>query len=860
METSLQKHGLSNSYAYLRRHPLLGLFLIGLAIRLALAPFSADPYDVSTFFTVTNDLLAGLNVYTTNSFSYPPLWAYAMHPAIGLTSLFVSPKLLGVSISTQSLTLENWQLPAVVTSPLFNLLFKLPLIVADVLIGLILYKITRDLRNEKQAKIAFILWFLNPLVILIDSVQGQFDVLPTLMVVLAFCLLCNRNYFASGIAIGLGFLFKISPIYLAPLYLFSIAKLERDQSLMMLENLRKILSKCSRFLAGMLILFSIFLFPLVNSNIIHDIFARTESVASVGGLTVFSVVELPELQWLLQLISSYSSLVSLSMLIASFVAIFLVSYACFKSRRHFLETFLLGHTATILVVYVTTLVVNPQYIVWVLPFLILEWGLYKHNLIKLSLLSILASMFLIGIGGFLFFFRPLALFTPLLSANSVYSSINFFENYGGWPILFTSGILGTIVIILCLESTLRILLKKEDRSQKVTDHGERKLKDNETLSLKIHWNSINPSKILAFVLAVLVLGQSLAYVLPLAQQNVNFQIQNINFAGGNSAMLNYTVKSAEYPLDIQISATPLTSILQSAVDKEVFIYYDPDYPSSLVGDIGWMGLIDHIPVELKLRGYNGSVKIVDAEELRNVIEANPDSVVVIPSGVLPETVHANNASLIGNWLQSGGVLIWIGDAFAYFSGYKGKVIQLFSENNFSQVQNQMLGFTLFDNASKEDERLATIPSNFSNALNLQYPDATTGAYVSEVLKHGGEILGKITSSEYPRTSIAYVPVGSGQLILFGGGVGRVFTVSGEDAIAHDIAQILCSGFDFSSQIVTSSLHQLGRNEGESGSISIPLPQNQGITGVMIVAFSESPYDRYFSRQFLPIGGNYSLLN
>jgi Gpi18-like mannosyltransferase len=854
---SLLKHGLPNSYANLRRHPLLGLFLIGLAVRLALAPFSADPYDVSTFFTVTNDLLAGLNVYTTNSFSYPPLWAYAMHPAVGLTSLFVSPKLLGVYISTQSLTLENWQLPAIVTSPLFNLLLKLPLIVADVLIGLILYKIIRDLRNEKQAKIAFVLWFLNPLVILIDSVQGQIDVLAALMVVLAFCLLCNRKYFASGIAIGIGVLFKISPIYLAPLYLFSIAKLEGDRSLKILDNLRTILSKCSRFLAGMLILFSIFLLPLINSNIIHDIFARTESVASIGGLTVFSAVELPGMLWLLQLISSYSGLVSLSMLIASFAAIFLVSLACFKSRRHFLETFLLGHVAIILVIYVTTLIVNPQYIVWILPFLILEWGLYKHNLIKLSLLSILASMFLIGIGGLLFFFRPLAVFTSLISVNTVYSSISFFENYG-WPILFTSGILGTIVIILCLEDTLRFLLKKENKSQTVIDHGEGKLKDNENLSLKIHWNSVNPSKILALVLVVLVLGQSLAFLLPLAQQNANFQIQNINFANGKSAVLNYTVKSAGYPLDIQVSATPSTSILHGAIDKEVFIYYDPDYPSSLVGDIGWMGLIDHIPVELNLRGYNGSVKIVDAEELRHVIEANPDSVVVIPAGVFPETVHANNVSLIGNWLQSGGVLVWVGDAFGYFSGYKGKVIQLFSENNFSEVQNQILGFTLFGNVSKEDERLATIPSDFSNALDLQYSDATKGAYVSEVLKHGGEILGKITSSEYPRTSIAYVPVGSGHLVLFGGGVGRIFTVTGEDAIAHDIAQILCSGFDFSSQTVSSRLYHLGRNEGESGSISVSLPQNQNITGIVIDVFSESPYDRYFLRQFLPISSALSM--
>jgi Gpi18-like mannosyltransferase len=850
-----------NIHGGLRRHPLVVPFLIGLALRLAFVPFLVDPYDASTFFTVTNDLLAGLNMYATNSFSYPPLWAYAMHPTVGLTTLFVSPNLLGVRIATQSLSLENWQLPAIVTSPLFNILFKLPLIIADVLIGLILYRIIKELRDEKKAKMAFVLWFLNPLVILIDSVLGQFDVLPTLMIVLAFCLLCNRNYFASGSAIGAGVLFKIFPIYFAPLYLFSIAKLESKGPLKILENLRNILPKCSRFLAGILVPFFIFLSPLINSNIIHDIFARTQTVSGIGGLTIFSVAEFPGMQWLLLIISLHSGMVFWSLMISSLVAILLVSFAFFTSQKDFLEIFLLGNVAIILIIFVTSLVVNPQYIVWILPFMIVEWGLYKRNLIKLSLLSIVASVFLIGIGGPLFFFRPLAVFTPLLSVNTVYSSIQFFENYDGWAILFTSGILGVIVIILCLKDTLKLLLKKRSKFETMTDRGEGKTEDNDDSSLKIRWGLVSPLKILTLVLVALMLGQSLAFVLPRTQQNASFQVQNIDFANGKWAKLNYVVKSAGwYPVDIQVSATPSTSILHGTIDKAVFMYYDPNYPSSLVGDISWMGLIDHVPVELKLRGYDGPVKIVDAEELKNAIRANPDSIVLIPSGVLPETVHANNESLLGNWLLSGGTLIWVGDVFAYFSGYEGKVIQPFSESNFSQVQNQILGFTLFDNVSKEDERLATIPSDYSNALDLQYPDAITGAYVSEVLNHGGEILGKITSSQYPRTSIAYVPAGNGHLLLFGGGVGRTFTPTGEDAIAHDIAQIICSDFEFSSQTVTSSLHHLGRNEVESGSINVPLPQNQNITGIMIVAFSESPYDRYFSRQFLTIGDNYSLLS
>jgi len=166
-----------------------------------------------------------------------------------------------------------------------------------------------------------------------------------------------------------------------------------------------------------------------------------------------------------------------------------------------------------------------------------------------------------------------------------------------------------------------------------------------------------------------------------------------------------------------------------------------------------------------------------------------------------------------------------------------------------------LGFALFNGTLKENERFAAVSSNFSEALDLRYPDAFVGASVSEVLKHGGLVLGKITVSEDVRTSIAYVLVGSGHLILFGGGVGRAFTATGEDVIAHDIAQILCSGFPFSTEIVAYNLHELDRNYEENGSISVTLPDGEDTTGVIVAAFSKSPYVRFFTRRFYPINND-----
>lgn len=829
---------------------IMVLFLTGIALRLALAPATSHPYDMAVLYNVTNDLLAGLNIYTTNSFSFPPLWAYIEYPNLGLISFFTSPKLLGVRMDALNLPVENWKFPPIITSPLFNALCKLPLIIADVLISILIYNIVKELRGKKSAKLSFLLWFFNPLIIFVDSVHGQFDVLPTLMTVLSFCLFCKRKYFASGIAIGLGVLFKLYPVFLVPLYLFSVIKLETDKPAGALKNFKKMSFGCLKFAAGMLISFSIFLLPLVNSNIFHNVFTRTKVITSLGGLSIFNIIYCPGFQWLLPIISRNSVMVSISLTILCIMMTMFVCVVSFFGRKNFLETFLFGHITILLTIYATSPTVNPQYILWILPFLILSYGLYHHNLIKLNVLSISALAFLIGLSGPLFFLYSLAVFTPTLNVETIYANVYYFEHVGGWVVLLVSGVSGMVVLMLCLKDAMMVFLKAGSKAKILDNAQQRRRGNDKLLSLKFRLHT-NPLKVLTLVFIVLITGQFLAHARLLKCQDVDFDVYSIN-EDENSIKIEYRVKSGGYPINIQIFATPVTSTPQGAADKEVFIYYDEDYASSLVGRAGWIGLLDHIPVELELKGYNGSIKIVNATELKNVMQENHNSIVIIPSGVFPDTVHTKNKTLVGSWLRLGGTLIWIGDRFAYFSGYKGKIVETFSESDSCAAQKLTLGFILFNGTLEENIRFAAVSSNFSSALDLRYPDALVGASVSEILKHDGAVLGKMTNSGDARTSIAYVPVGDGHLVLFGGGVGRAFTATGEDVIAHDIAQILCSGFPFSTRVAAYNLRELDRNEEEDGSINLALSEGEEIKGVMIVAFSRSPYVRFFTRRFHPI--------
>ena len=97
-----------------------------------------------------------------------------------------------------------------------------------------------------------------------------------------------------------------------------------------------------------------------------------------------------------------------------------------------------------------------------------------------------------------------------------------------------------------------------------------------------------------------------------------------------------------------------------------------------------------------------------------------------------------------------------------------------------------------------DKTIGIYPSKFSEALDLQYIDCWTGPLVSEVWKRGGEVLGRLNNATRAdmRASIAYVPVGEEAVILFSRTHGGIASLTGEVAIAHDIADIFYSGFLF----------------------------------------------------------------
>jgi len=118
--------------------------------------------------------------------------------------------------------LDGWlEHMAYIPSPLFLTCIKLPMMVADVLIAILLYRASIEILSLPQGdalKLAS-LWLFNPFVIFISSCWGMFDAIPALLTLCSFYLLAKKRFRLSALMLALAFACKLYPILILPFWL-----------------------------------------------------------------------------------------------------------------------------------------------------------------------------------------------------------------------------------------------------------------------------------------------------------------------------------------------------------------------------------------------------------------------------------------------------------------------------------------------------------------------------------------------------------------------------------------------------------------------------------------------------------------
>lgn len=94
-------------------------------------------------------------------------------------------------------------------SPVFRFLVKFPIIVSDILVSLVIFlQIRRWTEDEVSALVSAVVWLFNPFVIYVSSIQGMFDSICVLFLLLTVYALERDSFIKGGLWFGLALLTK----------------------------------------------------------------------------------------------------------------------------------------------------------------------------------------------------------------------------------------------------------------------------------------------------------------------------------------------------------------------------------------------------------------------------------------------------------------------------------------------------------------------------------------------------------------------------------------------------------------------------------------------------------------------------
>ena len=193
--------------------PLCTVLILGAILRLAIAPFFADPFDFAFWTSTAFDVRTGSGIYLNYDFWYTPLWGYVislMSPLIDLFN-FVPSQELWIGMSNDDLSTGDGWVASIGTI----VVLKIPLIAADVVNGLLINKIVRKITDDdKKALYASIMWVFNPLSIWISSGQGQFDTIALMFILLGILAYLDGSLAVCGLSVSAAVMTKAFPAFM----------------------------------------------------------------------------------------------------------------------------------------------------------------------------------------------------------------------------------------------------------------------------------------------------------------------------------------------------------------------------------------------------------------------------------------------------------------------------------------------------------------------------------------------------------------------------------------------------------------------------------------------------------------------
>jgi hypothetical protein len=798
--------------------------MVSSVIQLALAPFTSLPGDVAVWWQAAERTMAGIGLYQRTGFSYPPLYGYWCMFLGGMAHLFgIHPSSLG-GPDPSLLTSASLATPVIVTSPIFTLLLKLPLIAANLATGYFVWRIALRLggngrKARHQARTSFYWLVFNPFLIFESAVHGQIDALAACAIAAAVLCALDHRWLLAGIAVTLGISAKISPVFLIPPIIgFALCFPAR--------RWRNSLS----FIGGGLATGAVTLGGVTGAGLIENVFTRVGIGAGVGGVTLTGLNGLAPFRGIALSLLNHNQGVGQAVIVLTLAVAVAAGVWCFRqdSETSFVKACLVAMSATL----VLNLVVNPQYLLWIAPFIALGAGGALGQRARWFRASS-GMMAIGGVGYVVVLFGWRDLFAPSSAAFGWPSSASIKSLWA--TLASTSGpswLPATLSLKLGLLSALFVLTGLGFMAAGLVGRST-----NQRLSVSVSTDGrprLRPNAPLAITAAVLCGVEAFGLLAPaLASQPLVFA--SMSTSTTPNVTVTVDLKGAQ---SIRLAAFAVSN---SDTINRVLVYRSPNRPFSGATDATVLGTFQELQAVL------GKIPVdqIDAGGLQLALRqrsAAPRTMIVNVTGTLPELVWGiGRTGLLINWLKAGGILAVAGDVPGYYAVPPGPLTVSSGGHMVLNSKVQVLGRSalLPKGVVNGGDQWNAIPSGnqsqWATALGLSYNGEVIPISVNAVEGHGGTPLGLITASG--TTSEAFVPLGKGGVLVFAG-------VDYPDLIASDIGRLaLANWFN------VASLPAVAGSSSRRHSFDFSLPRTA--KGVEVVAFDINSQANWTWSKFLP---------
>ena len=387
---------------------MLIVISVGLIARAALGYLLEFNNDVTAWTMTIGNFEAGAGLYEMAGYYYPPVWGYIL----GVFSEFLA--LTGVDawgdIFPQLLFTEDWE-DATLSTPAFNMALTVMLTVSDLIVSFLIYwLIKRQTGDIVKAKIGFALFFIGINVVFVCGCWGQFDSISALMALLCVCLLLSKKDVLAGMMFTLATLLKLFPgflIFILVAYIF----VKR-------EDWRAGVLKAG---IGATLMLVVLMVPSIMDGTVMDsiAFLTARAEGANEGIAAATL--------------KYSSLLIYPLIL---ILEILIAYRFVKHRddedidsRFIWYVFL---TALVLFIYPST----PQYLILLMPFVIVVAVVYENRLVRPTLLLMAGST--------IFMLPSLPM---LLGTVTFYDGLMSFDQWMSLYDMFYSGPVGLTYVI-----------------------------------------------------------------------------------------------------------------------------------------------------------------------------------------------------------------------------------------------------------------------------------------------------------------------------------------------------------------------------------------------------------------------------